>query len=221
MKKFLFVLFSIALVSAAHAQEFKLISGLNISKYILLPDLNQENIGVESVRKSNYKTGFTLGCGVEFALSKNIAFEIDWLYSQKGCKIETEPVYHVQEEVIFPTTTKYTLHLFSIPVLLKIKLLPDSFPYLYILGGGEFSFVLTHRYTYIFNGGGDGLNITENTKYLDYGFLFGGGFEIRSEVASLFIEIRYHLGLQNISKDYFKFESIKTRTAALILGFKI
>ncbi|MBC8358515.1 MAG: PorT family protein [Candidatus Aminicenantes bacterium] len=215
MKKFLFVLFSIVLVSGAYAQEFKLICGLNLSKYILLPDLNQEIIGIKFERNSNYKTGFSLGCGVEFALSKNIAFEIDWLYSQKGCKGEIKPVY--PGSYVIPT--KYTLHLFSIPVILKIKFLPDSSPY--ILGGGEFSFVLTHRYTYIFNGGGDGLNITENTKYLDYGLVFGGGFEIRSKAASLFIEVRYHLGLQNISKDYFKFESIKTRAAVLILGFKI
>jgi len=220
MKKFLFVLLSIAFVSGAYAQEFKLICGLNLSKYILSPDLNQPNIGIEFERKSNYKMGFTLGCGVEFALSKNIAFEIDWLYSQKGCKGEVKPVYPALEEsYIVPIPTEYSLHLFSIPVILKIKFLPDSSPY--ILGGGEFSFVLTHRYTHIFNGGGDGLNITENTKYLDYGLLFGGGFEIRSKAASLFIEVRYHLGLQNISKDYFKFESIKTRAVVLILGFKI
>ena len=205
---------SIAFVSGAYAQEFKLIGGLNLSKYILLPNPNQEIIGI-GFERSNYKMGFTLGCGVEFALSKNIAFEIDWLYSQKGSKVELKPVY--PSSYVIPT--KYTLHLFSIPVILKIKFLPDSSPY--ILGGGEFSFVLTHRYTYIFNGGGDGLNITENTKYLDYGLLFGGGFEIRSKAASLFIEVRYRLGLRNISKDYPLFESIKTNAATLILGFKI
>ena len=53
------------------------------------------------------------------------------------------------------------------------------------------------------------------------GYAIGGGFEIKTEKRSFFIEGRYHLGLRNISKDYQVYESMKANTLVVVAGFKI
>ncbi|GAF91728.1 unnamed protein product, partial [marine sediment metagenome] len=137
------------------------------------------------------------------SLSQTIAIEVDELYLQKGCNIKFREAPDVR--------WNYTLNVFSLPILLKIKLL--STPPVYILGGGEFSHILSHKE--------NGLDITENTKIFDYGIILGGGLKIKMPNNDLFIEARYHIGLQNIAKDNLRFESIKTNAFVLMLALRI
>ncbi|MCK4819904.1 hypothetical protein KA005_29330 [bacterium] len=86
--------------------------------------------------------------------------------------------------------------------------------YGYLFGVGiEFSLVLSHKE--------NGLSITENTKIFDLGIILGGGVEIKMPKNALLIEGRYHIGLINIAKDDWRFDSIKTNSLVLILAFKI
>lgn len=193
MKKFLFIFLSIVLVSGVYAQEFKLIGGANLSKY------NASGLywilSDESSSEWKYKTGFLMGGGVEFSLIKKISIEIDALFFQKGSNIEhRDLIYHIK--------SKENLNVISIPILLRIKSFNGSSPY--ILGGCELSLILPHE---------------ENTKNFDCGLVFGGGFEMKLSKVSLFIEGRYHLGLIDIQPGQPDYK--KTRTVAIIFGFKI
>ena len=217
MKKFLFIFLSLIFVSRLYAHEIKFMLGGNLSKYIISPEVYYDSVlGDDYTYEISSKKGFLLGAGIEFNLSRNISFEIDALYLQKGT--EVQKFYSHLEIGIAPQ--KYTLHVINIPVLLKIKFLRGSSPY--IFGGHEWSLILSHGFrSFLAGRTGDFASITESTETLESGLVYGGGFEIKLKPVSLFIEVRYHYGLNNIIKDQIDWESTKTRSVALILGFKI
>lgn len=204
MKKFLFIFLSLVFVSRLYAQEFKFIGGISYSRYTIRPEVYVSPFFPPSEYnyEKNNARGYLLGVGIEFSLSKILAIEVDSLYFQKGCSIYYREIPDMR--------WYYTLNTFSIPILLKIKL--PSKPLAYILGGGEFSYILSHKE--------QGRDITENTKIFDYGLILGGGLEIKMSNNKLFIEGRYHIGLGNITKENLRFESIKTNALLLIVALK-
>ncbi len=220
MKKFLFIFLSLIFVSRLYAHEIKFMLGGTISKYEISPA-----VYFDSDKGDNYtyeisdKRGFLFGCGIEFALTRNVLIEIDGLFFQKGSRIQR--FYSNIEIYVLPQS--YTLNVISIPLLLKIKFLSDSSPY--ILGGGEFSFILSHGFKTIFNEydehAGDWTSKKEFTKSFDYGLVLGIGFEVKMETTSFFIEGRYYPGRRNIIKGSIDWESTKVTSVAIILGFKI
>ncbi len=222
MKKFLFIFLSLIFVSRLYAHEIKFMLGGNLSKYEVSPEIYYGSVrGYEyeyTYEISNTK-GFLFGCGIEFTLTRNISIEIDGLYFQKGSSIQKN--YSAPELLpIADVLRNYNLEGISIPVLLKIKFLSGSSPY--ILGGGEFLFILSHGYQTIFEGQtGDWISIKEFTQSFDYGLVLGAGFEVKMETTSFFIEGRYYPGLRNIIKGSIDWESAKITSVAIVLGFKI
>jgi opacity protein-like surface antigen len=192
MKKFLLIFLAIILVSATHAYGFKIMAGGHLAKYAVEPKV----VGDEW----KYKTGFLLGGGIELFSVPNISLDIDGFYFRKGSKFKS-----ATEEL------DYTLDAISITPLIRVKFLPGPSPY--ILGGGEFSYILTHKL-------GD-VDIKDTTKNFDYGVIFGAGYEMSMPGASLFFEGRYHLGVANILKDPAPGESLKTKALVVIVGIKI
>ena len=155
MKKFLFIFLSLIFVSRLYAHEIKFMLGGNISKYEISPEVYYGSVrGYEfeyTYEISNTK-GFLFGCGIEFALTRNVSIEIDGLYFQKGSSIQKlySPLESPLENLaIIDLLLSYNLEGISIPLLLKIKFLSGSSPY--ILGGGEFSFILSHGVETIFD----------------------------------------------------------------------
>lgn len=220
MKKLIFILLSMAIVSETFAQEFKLLGGSNFSQYTFTPEtyygIDLES-GLEFRRTSKLKKGVLVGAGIEFFFTRNIGVEIDLLYFQKGSKSEVfrQGVPYIKNE--------HSLEVFSVPLLLKVKLRPDSSPY--ILGGFEFSYIFSHNSKISFvelpGQDRDETNLNERTQDFDFAVVLGGGFEIKMQGFSFFIEGRYHLGMRNIISNYYPLESIKTKSEVLLFGFKI
>jgi len=192
MKKFLLIFLTIILVSTTHAYGFKFMAGGHLSKYAVEP----EGAGVEWKNKM----GFLVGGGIELFSVPYISLEIEGLYFRKGSKVE-----------IIGVEGDYTLDVISIPALIKVKIMPGPSPY--VLAGGEFSYILTHKL--------DDVDIKNTTKSIDYGVIFGAGYEMSMPGASLFFEGRYHLGVANILKDPAPGESLKTKALVVIVGIKI
>jgi len=218
VKKLVFIFFILALVSGVNAQEIKFMVGGSLSKYDIWPEVYfDSDRGDEYRYEISSKTGFLLGTGIEFTLARNISFEIDVLYLQKGT--EVHKVYSQIE--IFVVPQKYTLQVISIPILLKIKFLRGTSPY--ILGGHEWSFILSHGFRSRLLDGrtGDFSSIKELTETLESSLVFGGGFGMKEKSILFFIEGRYHYGLNNIIKGQLDWTSAKTRTIVLLVGFKI
>ena len=232
MKKCLFIILIFIFVSGAYAQQFKLIGGLNISNYsdpwldewYWALDANdfQEHMSGEGFWfiDANFfrspfrhsKIGFLGGFGIEFALNKIIALELEGFYFQKGNYInfwgETR-------------TDVYNMKGISFPLLVKAKFLPQPFPY--IIGGGEFLFILSHSriigpYTEIKE------DILERTKKFDFGLVLGIGFEMKVLKVSCYLEGRYNLGQRNLiaPNEYDPHPpTIKASALQILAGFKI
>ncbi len=192
MKKYLLIFLTIILISTTHAYGFKFMAGGHLAKYAVEP----EGAGVEWKNKM----GFLVGGGIELLSVPHISLEIEGLYFRKGSKVE-----------IIGVEGDYTLDVISIPALIKVKIMPGPSPY--VLAGGEFSYILTHKL--------DGVDIKNTTKSIDYGVIFGAGYEMSMPGASLFFEGRYHLGFANILKDPAPGESLKTKALVVIVGIKI
>ncbi len=192
MKKVLLIFLTIILVSTTHAYGFRLMAGGYLAKYAVEP----EGSGVEW----KYKTGLLMGAGIKLFSVPNISLDIDGFYFRKGSKVE-----------IIGVEGDYTLDVISITPLVRVKFLPGPSPY--ILGGGEFSYILTHEL--------DDVDIKDTIKSFDYGFVFGAGYQMSMPGASLFFEGRYHLGLANILKNPDPGESLKTKALIVIVGIKI
>jgi len=200
----------IIFVSTAYAQEFKFIGGVNTSEYITGNPIYLVH-STDSYNKWEYKSGFLIGAGVEFSLIKKISIEIDVLYFQRGSKLKLIDVPNWE--------SKYSMDMISFPILIKIKPFPRPAPY--ILAGGEFSFILSHQLKIIFEDNIIVNDIEWRTKSCYTGLVLGAGFEIKLLKFLVFIEGRYHLGLNDIQKEPRNWEYINTNTMALIIGLKI
>ena len=193
MKKYLLIFLTIILVSTTHAYGVKFMVGGHLAKYAVEP----EGAGVEWKNKM----GVLVGGGIELFSVPHISLDIDGFYFRKGSKFES-----ATEEL------DYTLDVISITPVVRVKFLPGPSPY--VLGGGEFSYILTHK--------SEDVDIKNLIKSFDYGLVFGAGFRMSMPGASLFFEGRYHLGLANIYKDPLDPDaSLKTKALVVIVGIKI
>ena len=219
MKKGLFILSMLLLVTGIYAADIKFMVGGSLSRYEIWPETYFDFLGIEYRYEISRKNGFLLGAGIEFSLARNVSLEIDALYLQKGT--EAQRIYEISIPETGIALRKYTLHVINIPVLLKIKFLRGSSPYIH--GGHEWSLILSHRYSSFIDGrylGGG--SKTESTETLESGLVYGGGFEIKLKKTILFIEARFINGLNNIIKDsQLDWETAKTRTIVVFAGFKI
>ncbi|UCE36184.1 MAG: PorT family protein [Thermoplasmata archaeon] len=216
----LFFFLSFLFISEIHAQKIKLLGGNNFSRYTFSPDSYMGidwDAGVEFRIKSNLKNGLLIGLGLEFSLNKYLGFEMDILYSQKGCRSQ---VYRAD---IPEQTTDYSLNTISLPLLLKIKLTPVSSPY--ILCGCECSYILSHdskgtienvAEPYFYD-----QDLMEQTSRSDFGYILGGGFEIKIHRITFFIEGRFSFGTKNIMSEPYPVDSISTKSEMLFFGFKL
>jgi len=192
MRKFVLIFLVVILVSATHAYGFKVMVGGHLSKYAVEPEV----VGTEWKNKM----AFLIGGGIELFSVPHISLEIEGLYFRKGSKVD-----------VIGVEADYILDVISVPALVKVKILPGPSPY--VLGGGEFSFILTHKL--------DEVDIKDTTKSFDYGLIFGAGYELSMPGASLYFEGRYHLGIANILKDPAPGTSMKTKALVVIVGIKI
>jgi len=168
--------------------------GANLSKYIVEPMIS----GVEC----NHRLGFLAGGGFEISFAPGVSLELDGLYFQKGCQVRFTGS---------GLENDYALNVVSGLALLRVSFLTGKS--LYILGGGEFSFILSHQM--------DGFNIRDDYDRYDYGIVLGGGYELKIAGMSFFVEGRYHHGLNNIIREPAGDESIKTTAVVALVGIRL
>jgi hypothetical protein len=155
-----------------------------------------------------------LGGGFEFGLTESqaVSIEIDgFLVQKKGSRFE--------ESESLERELTYSLSILRIPALALVKPM-GSFP-LYILGGSEFSLVLSHSFEERIGEKKNQTDIKELTKHFDLGLVLGCGFELRiREFQNFFMEARFHYGLLNMAGGYEEFHSLNTHVFLLVVGIK-
>lgn len=204
---------------------FKIIAGALSSK---LKISEEPGFDPDQYMKSNI--GIMIGAGYEMDMG-NLAIEIDAIYMQKGAKFEgtfkdDDPFDPV--DAAFEATSKIAE--ISFPILVKVRLMPGSTPY--ILGGAEVAYVTSSKIDYsvtdnIGNQSQSGSeDAKEGTEDLDYGIVFGAGYELATGPIPIMVEFRYHYGLADImgtSEQAEQVESgdfVKTRAIVVMVGVK-
>ena len=145
------------------------------------------------------------GVGIELDLTYKTLFEVDILFFPKGSL--TGPSVREENHVL------YTL---CIPILLRSKLFHGTSPY--FVGGIEVSPVMAYIQK---SEGQESIDLGGTVKKFDYGVVFGGGFEMElKQELFLFIEARYHLGLNNLLVDPEGGVTRKTMAFVLLIGVR-
>lgn len=203
MKRLLTIILTLAFASLSYGDAFKLMTGLNLSRYSVSPQ--------EKNTQWSHKMGFCVGGGFEFDITDHIVMEVDWLLLQKGSRVKFKTSPDVK--------TNYSLRTISSPIFAQIKFKRD-FPF-YVIGGGEVSLILSHGLEKEIGENVDQQDLKENTKSFDFGLVFGCGCEAKvSQFQSFFVEARYQYGLANVLMESQGYESMKTNTILFILGIK-
>lgn len=180
MKKILASAFFLLLLTrAAPASEIKTIIGMNSSKYLFSSEIDLLNL--------QQKTGVVTGLGWALNLNKNIKFEIDLLYSQKGTKVSLPYAIDKSIAAIYENST------IGFPIFFKYQFKEKATPYAAL--GPEFVFLLSHHLK--ITESGDDFDLLDNTRKFIVAFNVLLGYELPIGRWGLFAEIRYNRWLSN------------------------
>jgi hypothetical protein len=213
--------------SAPKTGGFKIMGGVSLANVSF-----KDN--AEVADKPGYRMGISGGAGYEMALGNALILEVDVLYQQRGFKYDdmSDTSLTVGDDT-YTYGNKLVLKsdVVAVPALVKFKFNPGSGPF--VLGGFEGAFVLSSNVeltsTTYKNGSVDSEEKSseeakEFTKSMDYGLVFGGGFEFNVGSSALVIDARYHMGLANMLDPGDSAASaddwIKSKGIVVMLGMK-
>ncbi|WP_291858753.1 porin family protein [Marinilabilia sp.] len=178
MKKVLFfvavMLLSVSTASIAQAK-FGLKAGVNIA-----------NATGDDVEDADSRLAPFFGAFVNLGLGEKLAFQPELLYSMKGIK-NTSSIMGVD----FDQTTK--LNYLDIPLMLKYNIAGG----LNLQAGPQVSLLLSAENEYEGGGESETEDIKEYLKGSDFGFNVGAGYDF----GPLGVDVRYNIGLSNISDE--------------------
>jgi len=187
---------------------FRLLGGLASTNISYDKARFDELQGEEDLAKYIKPRSSPLG-GIGFETGSQISLEFDFMYMPKGVKFEGEYDATAQGEGKIKFNADMIANQISVPVFVKVKILRGSTPF--VFAGGEVGYVLSSKLTYSYTADGkttkgeeDLLKKDKNGEIyinrLDYGAVFGAGFEMNLGGLVLSIEGRYHMGMANLFK---------------------
>ena len=196
--------------------QVKLMGGLGLANLSFL----DFSLGGQDVLESAKQSQSEILGGIGLSFGKTFGIEVDALYMRKGAKFADETTI---KGVLIEVDSNLNIDQLSIPILAKYKFTPGSSPF--ILAGGEVGLVISAKLAYSLTAGqisqSGEEDVKDDLRSIDYGLVFGAGYEAALGGLSVGLEGRYHLGLQNIldtSANPDSDEYIKT-SVAVIAGF--
>ena len=200
MKKTILVLgilflFSIS-VSAMSLTEKGFKAGLNMSK-MSGDDMVFTNNGNELTYEWNFSAGYSFGGFLTFNITDKFMFQPELLLSNRSVKIKD-------------TDSKLKLKYIEIPFLIKYNFQPEGKirPSLFLgpyAGFKNKARMLVDSASYSFLVGEDVKSDYEidikNIKRMDFGFIFGAGFDYAMDIGVFSFDVRYSMGLTKITND--------------------
>lgn len=144
--------------------------------------------------------------GVYFGIGLGIfSIQPEILYVRMGARMEETPDWMEDR-----------LDYIQVPLLLKINVLPGPIsPMVY--GGPYGAYLLKATGVSYISGVTESTDIKDQVKSTDYGVTFGGGIDFKLGV-KLSAEVRYNLGLANITKNPSAGEWVKNRCLMVLVG---
>jgi len=196
---------------------FKVMGGMGLST-LATSEIEGEGEDLDDWKQNLW--GPVLGIGIE--VQKSLGFEIDALYIRKGMKLANSGTI---EGTDYDLSVNVIVNQLSIPVLVKLNLMQGGPPY--ILAGGEVGLVLSAKAVYDIQATGysdsGSEDIKEDFKSMDFGLVAGVGHELNFLGYNIFLEARYHLGMQDLNADSEYAEAddwVKSRSFVFVAGVK-
>ena len=181
---------------------FKILGGLTSSNVSYDKNRAEEESG-EDVDQY-IKSRVSPMAGIGFETGSRFGLEFNVMYMPKGVKFKGEVPDGSGGTATFDMTM--AIDEISVPVFFKMKILPGSTPF--VFGGGEIGYVISSKLKYSYSNGDsesgeeDLLNVDGESAInrLDFGLVFGAGYELNMGSMNLTIEGRYYMGLANLNK---------------------
>jgi hypothetical protein len=160
--------------------------------------------------------GGVLGVSWQFPFGRHIVLEGGFQASERGTTVKWVDAEEMRSKWVYNFILETGL------IELRIKPLHGSSPY--VLAGYDVSYVSKHDVLdYGIPNGPVRAYLKDDTKKVDMGVFAGGGLEIVIKKLIPFVEVRYNVGLLNISKGTGALESypvIKTRALMVLAGIR-
>lgn len=204
-KGLIFLGFLVVLATTVNAQiKFGIKEGINLSTQSELGMLWDNN---------DIKTGFTLGAVLDYRFHNTLSFQTELNYKTEGLAYETNENSNTQE-------INKNYDYFNIPLLLKGRFsnqLGLSEKWLVSFYGGPYYSYLKESESEVKESGITTINDYENeSNEFDWGLVFGGEISRVFNKGELFFDLRYEMGLSDVSKN----EDIKNKVIGLGIGYR-
>lgn len=200
-KSFLTIIAAVAMTLSANAQT-SIIPKVGISIANVASDPKNDD--------AKSKIGLQLGVAAEIGITDMFAVQPELLFIQKGTKSESS-------DFGISAKSSTTLSYLEIPVLAKVKFGSDAAKF-YAIAGPSIGIAVSGKNKVEAFGVSDSEDIEFGSeagqiKRTDFGLQFGAGVNIKNFV----IDVRYGLGLSNLSND--SSVSAKNRAIGITVGY--
>ena len=174
------------------ALTFGLVNSFNLTSIVgSFPDIQTSNIS-QTTTASLPRFTFDIGITSDFYFNKKLSLQVDAVYTYNGAHFNShKTIYNEIGKVESDEQFTYATSYFKFPISLVYY--PKE--QLYLSGGGYIAPLKNaRRYTHWYNGSSNPL---VNVSSLDYGLVFGLGFNFRA----VKIGFQYNYGLSNMIND--------------------
>jgi hypothetical protein len=161
--------------------------------------------GDEDDAELDSRTRFVGGLFVVVPANSQFALQAEALFSQKGAKAEEEGF-----------SSRISLNYIDIPVLARFSTPASSGASFHVFAGPSFSFKTSAEATSEFEGEEETEDLDEQVKGFDLGLVLGAGVEFGRFV----LDGRYTWGMTDINDEEEEGLKVKTRTFAIMAGFR-
>jgi len=211
MKRLLIVPVLLLFTLAANAQLFN-VFGQDIGFVYVGPKVGMtystiSNFSDMSGSTTQYRIGYQAGAVGEFGFTSKFSFQTEVLFYSRGTKMDA-------------VNSKIKMNYVGIPLLAKYSFKALGFTKLYAMGG-TFTDVRTKGEEVYSGVGAQTVPLPSGFKKYDWGFSFGAGAEYPTDKGIWVIDLRYDLGMTDLTDSSLGSTKTKSRSFGLSLAYKL
>ena len=207
MKRLFFLAIFIGIWGVSSAQLFT-IAGQEVGFVYVGPKIGTNFSHITNVANSSTKTGFQIGAVGEIGLTNMLSFETELVLTSKGM---SRPDFNSKERVNY----------LSIPLLAKLSFKALGLSRIYATGGMYNNVRINAKEIYSFDENAHEPYVTtERYSVVDWGLSIGGGAAYDTKYGLICLDLRYDLGIVDVTKDSFTTETNRNSSFGLALTFK-
>ncbi|MDY0199768.1 MAG: porin family protein [Bacteroidales bacterium] len=205
MKRLCLLAFFVCTWGVSSAQLFT-IAGQEIGFAYIGPKIGTNFSRITNMGNASSKTGFQIGAVGEIGLTNMLSFETELVLTSKGMSTNF---------------SKQRVNYLSIPLLAKLSFKVLGLSRVYATGGMYNNIRVNAKETYSdFNGPNESFSITDHYTVIDWGLSLGGGAAYDTKYGLLCLDLRYDLGVVDVTKDNFTTETNRNGSLGVALAFK-